>query len=111
MIIMAMGTKFYQIKETKTMNTMTCRQADKLIASGELVTLYHFKFQETFTAVITSRNRFSIYFKYGDDSGRCGLIARDEVQAVAAPAAPAVIAPPANTTPIGYAYGSGSRFE
>ena len=91
------------------MDTMTCRQADKLIASGELVTLYHFKFQETFTAVITSRNRFSIYFKYGDDSGRCGLIARDEVQAVAAPAAPA--APPANTNPIGYAYGSGSRFE
>jgi len=63
--------------------TMTCRQADKLIVSGETVTLYHPKFQETFTAVITSRNRFSIYFKYGDDSGRCGLVARDEVKIVA----------------------------
>ena len=96
---------------TKATNTMTSRQADKLIASGNPVTLYTINFPQTFTAVITSRNRFSIYFKYGDDSGRCGLIARDEVQAVAAPAAPAVIAPPANTNPIGYAYGRYSRAE
>ena len=70
--------------DMEAINTMTYRQADKLIASGKLVTLYHIKFQETFTAVVTSRNRFSIYFKYGDDSGRCGLVARDEVKIVEA---------------------------
>lgn len=70
--------------DMEAINTMTYRQADKLIASGKLVTLYHPKFQETFTAVVTSRNRFSIYFKYGDDSGRCGLVARDEVKIVEA---------------------------
>ena len=67
---------------TKATNTMTSRQADKLIASGNPVTLYTINFPQTFTAVITSRNRFSIYFKYGDDSGRSGVIARDEVQIV-----------------------------
>ena len=56
--------------------TMTTKQADKLIKSGEQVTLHNARFNETFTVVLVSRDRHTVTSQDG------GRFERDELEVV-----------------------------
>ena len=58
---------------------MTPRQADRIIAKGESVTLRHVPTGEVVTAVITGRDRWDLFL--ADATGTC-LIDRGEMEVV-----------------------------
>ena len=58
---------------------MTPKQADKLIASGQPVTVHNSDYDETFTATFVSRDRYSIT----SDTG--GIFDRSDLEVVVLP--------------------------
>lgn len=55
---------------------MTPKQVDRAIKSGEPVTLHNARYNETFTAVLVSRDRYTVTTSTG------GRFERDELQIV-----------------------------
>ena len=59
---------------------MTPRQADRIIAKGEAVTLRHVPTGEVDTVVITGRDRWDLFLR--DWFGRTSLVDRGEMEVV-----------------------------
>ena len=58
--------------------TMTTKQADKAIKSGEQITMFSPRWNETIVGRIVSRDRWSIRVDTGDVRGHIAVFSRDE---------------------------------